>query len=89
VLKYPSFSLEIRTFFSIDVGRQFSPSPYTFLYSQKPIPHPSQKSFEQRTEMTFDRRLANIRGRWGTVKQGAVVFFDLFKKLNFTVSMLI
>jgi len=39
--------------------------------------------------MTFDRRLANIRGRWGTVKQGAVVFFDLFKKLNFTVSMLI
>jgi len=26
----------------------------------KPFPPPSQKSFEQRKEMTFDRRLANI-----------------------------
>jgi len=33
---------------------------YTFLSSRSYFPHPSQKSFEQSKEMTFDRRLANI-----------------------------
>jgi len=37
-------------------------SPYTFLSNQRNFPHSSQTSFEERTEMTFDRRLANITG---------------------------
>jgi len=44
-------------FFDI-LGRQLSPSTYTFPSSQSHIPHPRHKSFAQRTMMmTFDRRL--------------------------------
>jgi len=39
---------------------QFSSNPSTFLSSHSHFPHPSQKSFEQSKEMTFDRRLANV-----------------------------
>jgi len=39
-------------------GEKFCPSSYTFLARQS---HPSQKYFEQRKEMTFDGRRANIR----------------------------
>ena len=35
--------------------------PYTFLSRQRYFRHPSQTFFEQRKDMTFDRRLANIR----------------------------
>jgi len=58
VLKCPSVCLEIRTFLTQLPGKQLCPSPYTFLARQS---YPSQKSFEQRKEMTFDGRLANIR----------------------------
>jgi len=39
---------------------QFSSNVSTFLSSHSHFPHPSQKSFEQSKEMTFDRRLANV-----------------------------
>jgi len=39
---------------------QLRPSPYTLLSRQSRFPHLSKKSPEQRKEMTFDRRLANI-----------------------------
>jgi len=45
-------------FFNILAGI-FS-NPFTFLSIQSHFPHPSQKSFEQIKEMTFDRRLANV-----------------------------
>jgi len=38
-------------------GGQLCPSPYTFLARQS---HLSQKSFAQRKEMTFDRRLKTL-----------------------------
>jgi len=36
------------------------PSPYTFLARQSHFSHLSQKSFSQRKEMTFDRRLTTL-----------------------------
>jgi len=42
-------------FLPIKIG--LCPSPYTFLSRQRYSGHPSQKSFEQRKEITFDRRL--------------------------------
>jgi len=42
------------------LGEQLRRSSYTFLSRQGYFPHPSQKSSEQRKEMTFDRRLANV-----------------------------
>jgi len=42
------------------LGEQLCPSPYTFLSRQNRFSHPSQKSFEQRKEITFDSRLPNI-----------------------------
>jgi len=38
----------------------FSSNPSTFLSTQSHFPHPSQKSFEQNKEITFDRKLANV-----------------------------
>jgi len=35
-------------------------APQSFLSRQSRFPHPSQKSLEQKKEMTFDRRLPNI-----------------------------
>jgi len=40
--------------------RQLYPTPYTFLARQSHFRQLSQKSFEQRKEMTFDCGLANI-----------------------------
>jgi len=42
------------------LGELWRPSPHTSLSRQSRFPHLSQKSLEQRKEMTFDRRLANI-----------------------------
>ena len=39
------------------LGGQLCSSPYTFLARQSRFSHLSQKSFAQRKEMTFDRRL--------------------------------
>jgi len=60
VLKFPSVCLQIKAFLTHLLGGQLCPSPYTFLARQSHFRLPSQKSFEQRKEMTFDRRPANI-----------------------------
>jgi len=41
---------------------ELSPSPLHLDFELKSFPHHSQKSFEQWTEMTFDRRLVSIKG---------------------------
>ena len=41
---------------------ELSPSPLHLDFELKSFPHHSQKSFEQWTEMTFDRRLVSING---------------------------
>ena len=56
---------------------QLCPSPYTFLSNQSLLPHPSQKSSEQRKEMIFERRLANstapiVRGLYAPSSQNLV-----------------
>jgi len=56
----PVFVLKSGFFLNTLTCGQLCPSPYTFLSRQSHFPHPSQKSFEQRKEITFDRRLANI-----------------------------
>jgi len=65
VLKYPSGCLEIRFLLTRLLGEQLCPSPYTFLSRQSRFPQPNQKSLdskdlEERKEMAFDLRLANI-----------------------------
>jgi len=40
---------------------QLCPIPYNFLARQNHFHHPSQKSFEQRKEVTIDGRLAHVR----------------------------
>jgi len=47
-------------FFNTPIAGQLCPSLYTFFPRQSISPIPIQKSFEQKKEMTFDRRLANI-----------------------------
>jgi len=42
------------------LGGQLCPSPYTLLARQSHFSHLSQKSFAQRKEMTFDRRLKTL-----------------------------
>jgi len=42
------------------LGGKLLPSPYTFLARQSHFNHLSQKSFAQRKEMTFDRRLKTL-----------------------------
>jgi len=59
---YPSVCLVV---FSIRTWGRFSTSPYTFCVSQSHFLHLSLKSFEQQTEMTFARKLANITGPVG------------------------
>ena len=56
----PVFVLKLKFFTHLLVW-QLCPSPYTFLASQSHFRQFSQKSFEQRKEMTFDCGLANIR----------------------------
>jgi len=51
--------LEI-SFFTHLLAWQLCPSPYTFLARQSHFRQFSQKSFQQRNEMTFDYGLANI-----------------------------
>jgi len=58
LLKCPKVCFEIRAFL-IYLGASFL-QPSTFRSIQSHFPHPSQKSFEQNKEMTFDRRLANV-----------------------------
>jgi len=55
----PVFVLKL-VFFNLFVW-QLCPSPYTFLAGQSHFHHLSEKSFEQRKEMTYDCGLANIR----------------------------
>jgi len=59
VLKSPGVRLEI-SFLAHLFGEQLRPSPYTLLSRQTHFPHSSQKSFEQRKELTIDRKVANI-----------------------------
>jgi len=59
VRKCPSVCLETSFFYTL--VWQLCPSPYTFLARQSHFRQLSQKSFEQRKEMTFDCGLANIR----------------------------
>jgi len=61
VLKCPSVCLEIRAFSTHLLGGQLCRIPYTFLARQSHFRHRSQKSFEQRKEVTFDSRLENVR----------------------------
>jgi len=61
VRKCPSVCLEIWVFFTHLLVWQLCPSPYTFLTRQSHFRQLSQKSFEQRKEMTFDCGLANVR----------------------------
>jgi len=56
----PSVCLEIRFFLTHLLGYQLRPSPYILLSRHTRFPHASQMALEQRKEMTFDRRLANI-----------------------------
>jgi len=42
-------------------GGQLFPIPYTFLARQSYFRQPNQKSFEQKNEVTFYGRLANVR----------------------------
>jgi len=42
------------------IGDQLCSSPYTFRARQSNFSHLSQKSFAQRNEMTFDRRLKTL-----------------------------
>jgi len=42
------------------LGGQLCPSPYTFLARQSDFSHLSRKSYAQRKEMTFDRRLKTL-----------------------------
>jgi len=42
------------------LGGNYSPAPTSSSPAKDICPHPSQKSCEQSTEMTFNRRLANI-----------------------------
>jgi len=42
------------------LGGQLCLSPYTFLARQSHFSHLSQKSFSQRKEMTFNRRLKTL-----------------------------
>jgi len=59
VRKCPSVFLEIRVFSTLTVlVWQLFPSPYTFLVRQSHFRQLSQKSFEQRKEMTLDCRLS-------------------------------
>ena len=60
VRKCPSVCLEIRVFTYLLLW-QLCPSSHTFLARQSQFRQPSQKSFEQRKEMTFDCEPANIR----------------------------
>jgi len=53
----PVFCLEIRVFLHTYL---WGNCPYTFLVRQSHFRQLSQKSFEQRKEMTFDCGLANI-----------------------------
>jgi len=58
--KVPQYVLKL-VFFTHLVVWQLGPSPYTFLVRQSHFCQLSQKSFEQRKEMTFDCGLASIR----------------------------
>jgi len=62
MLNHPCVCLEIMDFLRYLFGVQLLPSPSTFLLTQGHSPYPSQKSFEQTTEITFNRRPANITG---------------------------
>jgi len=58
----PVFFLKLGFFYTLTVHVwQLCPSPYTFLARQSHFRQLSQKSFEQRKEMTLDWRPANIR----------------------------
>jgi len=54
VQKYPGVCLKTRTFLAYVLVRQVLTSSYTFLS------RPNKKSFQQKTEMIFDRILANV-----------------------------
>jgi len=58
LLKCPNVCFEIRAFLTY-LGAILS-NPSAFLSSQSHFPRPSEKSFEQSKEITFDRRLANV-----------------------------
>jgi len=60
MLKFPSVCLEI-CFLTYLLWGQCRPVPTVFS-TDKPISLSSRKYFEQRTEMKFHRRLANITG---------------------------
>jgi len=58
----PVFFLKLDFFYTLTVlVWQLCPSPYTFLARKSHFHQLSQKSFEQRKEMTLDCGLANIR----------------------------
>ena len=61
VLKYLSVILEMRAFLKHVFGGNCVPAPHIFLQTRH-FPCSSERSFEQRKEMTFDRSLANITG---------------------------
>jgi len=62
VPKCHSVCLEIRAFLThLLGGGQLCTILYTFLARQSHFRHRSEKSFEQRKEVTFDSRLANVR----------------------------
>jgi len=72
VRKFSSVCLEVRVFLIHLFARQLCHSPYTFLARQSHLHHLSEKSFEQRKEMTFDCGPANTR---------AAVFIALHLKI--------
>ena len=59
LLKCPNVCFEIRAFLT-HLGEIFLQSLHLPLHPKPLFPHPSQKSFEQNKEMTFDRRLASL-----------------------------
>jgi len=71
VLKYPSVCLEIRASLSCTLGSSCRPVPTPSSPAKVISPLPSQKSFEQRTNMAYSRRLTNIIG----LAQGFPTFF--------------
>jgi len=66
VLKYPGVCLETRVFDTLTWG-VIAPQSLHLPLQTKPFPHPSQKTLEQRKEMTFDRR-------WGSITDPVLVF---------------
>jgi len=59
MIMHPVFFLK-SVIFNIHTWEAIAPSPYTSSPAKANSFHPSQTSFEQRRELTFNRRLPNI-----------------------------